>query len=102
LEQQLNEKRTQLAEFEKVDYRAKQEIVAPEIEEFWQRWQRHYGQSGFVNPRGDRLLTELTIRAIEQLRPKLVMVNYNTPGDLRERVRTGKSTEMNVDREAVI
>jgi len=75
--QQLKKKKQQLAEFEKLDYRVKKEIPAPEIEEFWQRWQQHYGQSGFVNPRGDRLLTELTTRAIEQLRPKLVMVNYN-------------------------
>jgi phosphoglycerol transferase MdoB-like AlkP superfamily enzyme len=32
-----------------------------------------------VNPRGDRLLTELTIRALRELRPKLIMVNYNDP-----------------------
>lgn len=75
--QQLNDKRKQLAELEKVDYRSQRGIVAPEIDEFWQCWQRHYGQSGFVNPRGDRLLTELATRAIDQLRPKLVMVNYN-------------------------
>src|SRR5258708_28063353 len=30
-----------------------------------------------VNPRGDRLLTELTLRALKELRPKLIMVNYN-------------------------
>ena len=29
-----------------------------------------------MNPRGDRLLTELTIRALKELRPKLIMVNY--------------------------
>ncbi|MBC8353316.1 MAG: hypothetical protein H8E66_15060 [Planctomycetes bacterium] len=76
-EQELREKKNQLAEFEKFDYRAKKETLAPELEEFWRRWQRYYGQSGFVNPRGDRLLTELTTRALDQLRPKLIMVNYN-------------------------
>jgi phosphoglycerol transferase MdoB-like AlkP superfamily enzyme len=29
-----------------------------------------------VNPRGDRLLTELAIRALTDLRPKLLMLNY--------------------------
>ena len=29
-----------------------------------------------MNPRGDRLLTELTVRAIKELRPRLIMVNY--------------------------
>ena len=32
-----------------------------------------------MNPRGDRLLTELTIRALKELRPRLIMVNYNDP-----------------------
>src|SRR5207245_7801928 len=36
----------------------------------------YYGKSGLVNPRGDRMLTELAIRAIKQLRPALLMVNY--------------------------
>ncbi len=74
---QLNQKKQQLAQLEKIDYRAKKEKMSIEIEEFWRRWQRYYGQSGFVNPRGDRLLTELTTRAIAELRPKLMMVNYN-------------------------
>lgn len=32
-----------------------------------------------MNPRGDRLLTELSIRALKELRPKMMMVNYNDP-----------------------
>lgn len=32
-----------------------------------------------MNPRGDQLLTELTVRAIRELRPKLLMVNYSDP-----------------------
>ena len=49
------------------------------INSFWKRWSDFYGDSGFVNPRGDRLLTELSIRAIRTLKPKLMMVNYNDP-----------------------
>lgn len=51
----------------------------PEIEAFWEDWRRFYGDTGFVNPRGDRLLTELAARAIKQLQPKLLMINYNDP-----------------------
>jgi hypothetical protein len=76
-DKQLRDKQKKLAELEKVDYRAQREVLAPEIGEFWRRWQHYYGESGFVNPRGDRLLTELTTWAIKQLRPKLLMVNYN-------------------------
>ena len=47
-----------------------------EIEGFWERWREYYGDTGFVNPRGDRLLTELTVRALKELRPRLLMVNY--------------------------
>jgi phosphopentomutase len=49
------------------------------IQEFWARWQDHYGKSGFVNPRGDRLLTELTLWSLQHLQPRLLMVNYNDP-----------------------
>lgn len=50
-----------------------------ELQEFWQRWRLHYGDSGFKNPRGDRLLTELAVRSLRELRPKLLMVNYQDP-----------------------
>ena len=50
-----------------------------ELDAFWKRWRLHYGDSGLVNARGDRLLTQLTIRALRELKPKLVMVNYQDP-----------------------
>ena len=61
------------------DYRGQGVRQAPQIEAFWRRWRRHYGDTGFINPRGDRLLTELAVRAIAELQPKLMMVNYQDP-----------------------
>lgn len=49
---------------------------APQLDRFWESWRTHYGDSGLVNPRGDELLTELTLRAMKHLRPRLVMVNF--------------------------
>jgi len=75
---ELKEKQKQLNELESLDHRdAERNRSNPEIEAFWERWRQFYGESGFVNPRGDRLLTELAARAIRELRPKLLMVNYN-------------------------
>jgi len=48
----------------------------PELDAFWERWRQTYGESGLVNPRGDRLLTELALRALRELRPRFVMINY--------------------------
>jgi hypothetical protein len=77
---ELAEKKNELAKMEKLDYRAKgYDAQGPEIEKFWERWRRMYGETGLRNPRGDRLLTELSIRALKELRPKLLMVNYNDP-----------------------
>jgi hypothetical protein len=74
---QIEQRRKELAKWEKVDYRTKgDDRQTPELEAFWQRWREYYGDTGFVNPRGDRLLTELTTRAIKELRPRLIMVNY--------------------------
>ena len=70
----------ELAELESLDYRQTAgQPQSPEIEAFWDRWRRFYGESGFVNPRGDTLLTELAVRAIGELRPKLLMINYQDP-----------------------
>jgi len=78
--QALKDKQRELAELKKVDTIRGQTLhQGPEITAFWQRWRRHYGDSGLVNPRGDRLLTELAIRAIRELRPKLMMINYTDP-----------------------
>ncbi len=76
-DKQIEQRKKELAKWEKVDYRTKgEDRQGQELEAFWQRWREYYGDSGFVNPRGDRLLTELTVRAIKELRPRLIMVNY--------------------------
>ncbi|RYI33177.1 MAG: hypothetical protein EON48_03325 [Acetobacteraceae bacterium] len=52
---------------------------SPEVNAFWSRWRRDFGDTGFKNPRGDRLLTELSVRAMAELQPRLLMVNYQDP-----------------------
>ncbi|NNL18078.1 MAG: hypothetical protein HKP37_04980 [Boseongicola sp.] len=52
---------------------------SPEVTAFWQRWRAHFGDDGLKNPRGDRLLTALATRALRELRPRLMMVNYQDP-----------------------
>ena len=69
----------QLDELLRHDHRKLGPRQTPPVEAFWSRWQRYFGKSGFVNPRGDRLLTELAIRALRELRPRLMMVNYQDP-----------------------
>jgi len=74
---ELEKKRKELQKLETIDYRnAEPNGQGPELVKFWERWREYYGETGLVNPRGDRLLTELSIRAIKELRPKLLMVNY--------------------------
>ncbi|HYR42342.1 MAG TPA: hypothetical protein VER98_04935 [Terriglobia bacterium] len=74
---ELEQKQKELAKLEAIDYRnAEPNGQGPELVKFWERWRQYYGDTGLVNPRGDRLLTELSIRAIKELRPKLLMVNY--------------------------
>lgn len=77
-EQELEEKKRKLEEMEHQDPRVMERgAQSPQMESFWERWRQYYGETGFVNPRGDELLTELAVRAIRELRPKLLMVNYN-------------------------
>lgn len=77
---ELDKQRGELAKLEEIDYRNAEPNGQPRvIQEFWERWREYYGESGLVNPRGDRLLTELTVRALHELRPRLIMVNYNDP-----------------------
>ncbi|MCU0829523.1 MAG: hypothetical protein MUE52_19595 [Tabrizicola sp.] len=52
---------------------------SPEVEAFWARWRQAYGDTGLKNPRGDRLLTELSVRAMAELKPRFLMVNYQDP-----------------------
>lgn len=79
-ENEIQKSQRELTKLEAIDYRTGgRDQQAPEIEVFWERWRARYGDTGLVNPRGDRLLTALTLRALEQLRPRLLMVNYNDP-----------------------
>jgi hypothetical protein len=75
------EKEKNLEKMKSQDYRAEavRNVVNPKLEDFWARWRAHYGDSGFVNPRGDRLLTSLTLKAMKELRPRFMMVNYQDP-----------------------
>ena len=74
---ELEKKQAQLKKLEALDYRSSERNGQGDaIEGFWEGWRRHYGETGFINPRGDRLLTELSIRAIHELRPRLMMINY--------------------------
>lgn len=76
----LQQKQSELQRLEAVDYRTEgSEGQGPRIAAFWENWRRFYGESGLRNPRGDRLLTELAIRALRELRPRLIMVNFNDP-----------------------
>ncbi|MBI1369259.1 MAG: hypothetical protein GC162_11485 [Planctomycetes bacterium] len=75
----LDEMKKKLAHLESLDYRDTASGQTPEIQAFWRRWRAFYGDSGFKNPRGDRLLTELGVRAINELKPKLMMINYTDP-----------------------
>jgi hypothetical protein len=52
---------------------------SPEVNAFWARWRQDFGDTGFKNPRGDRLLTELGVRALAELQPRFLMVNYQDP-----------------------
>jgi hypothetical protein len=79
-EKERAEKAKKLAEMEARDYRvADGKVVSPELDGFWERWKGYYGRTGLVNPRGDRLLTALALRALQELRPKLLLINYQDP-----------------------
>ncbi len=79
-EEELEEKVKQLQALEDLDYRNVGPYRYPPIlADFWQQWQRVYGSSGLINPRGDRLLTELAVQGIKRLRPKFMMINYQDP-----------------------
>ena len=79
--EELEKKRRELQQMENHDYRVENRglVATPEIDAFWQKWREYYGRTGFVNPRGDRLLTTLTLWAMRELKPKLVMINYQDP-----------------------
>ena len=68
-----------LVELQAADERAFVPEQSAPIQKFWSDWRAHYGDDGFKNPRGDRLLTELALWAIRDLKPRLMMVNYQDP-----------------------
>ncbi len=79
-DQELERKVAELEKLEQLDYRNPEgDAYPPLLTEFWQQWQQYYGSSGLVNPRGDRVLTELAIWAIQFLKPKFMMINYQDP-----------------------
>jgi hypothetical protein len=51
----------------------------PILDSFWERWRSHYGDTGLVHARGDRLLTELAKTAMQQLKPRFMLLNYQDP-----------------------
>lgn len=75
----LQSAREALRELEASDWRGAGVTDDPAIARFWDNWRERYGDSGFVNPRGDRLLTELAVTAMAELSPKLMMVCYQDP-----------------------
>ncbi|MGH6816199.1 MAG: hypothetical protein ACREC6_10885 [Hyphomicrobiaceae bacterium] len=71
--------RRKLEELAQHDLRHGAHGQVPALARFWERWQDRYGSSGLKHPRGDRLLTELALWALKDLRPKLMMINYQDP-----------------------
>lgn len=70
-------KKLELETMESLDRRAPGHgAPSAPIQGFWDRWRQYYGDSGLKHPRGDSLLTELAVQAMRQLRPRLMMVNY--------------------------
>lgn len=75
----LRQAELELAKLERVGSREGDARPSPEIEAFWRRWRASFGEDGLRNPRGDRALTELGLWALEHLRPKLMMINFQDP-----------------------
>jgi hypothetical protein len=69
----------ELAKLRSFDYHGTTVHAMPAIERFWDLWRAHYGDSGLKNPRGDQLLTELALWALRELKPRLMMINYQDP-----------------------
>jgi len=78
---ELQEKQKQLEVMENRDYRVENRVrvATPEMDAFWRKWRGFYGDSGLVNARGDRLLTTLALWAMREMRPRLMMINYQDP-----------------------
>ncbi len=75
----LEELRKQFKKFDEHELPGRAIRNNPRLDRFWAAWRKDYRDSGLINPRGDRLLTELALRAMSQLRPRLMMINYQDP-----------------------
>lgn len=75
----LADTRKQLDELTAYDFRDTAQNSSDVMERFWDNWREQYGDTGLRNPRGDRLLTELSVKAMRELKPRLMMVNYQDP-----------------------
>ena len=78
-EEEIKKVRAEYDQLKSMDYRGVGIRQSPQIERFWRDWRKDYRDSGLINPRGDRLLTELALRAMKTLRPALMMINYQDP-----------------------
>ena len=77
-DQERKAKEKALAKMKALDYRVgESNAPSAKLQAFWGRWRDHHGESGLRHARGDRALTALCLRAMRELRPKLIMVNYN-------------------------
>ncbi len=76
---ELAKARKDYAELQSRDYRGTAEKQSPAMERFWDLWRAHHGDDPFRFPRGDRLLTQLAIWALKDLKPRLMMINYQDP-----------------------
>jgi len=78
-DEELEEARKALEKLKSFDYRGTAQNQSPEMIRFWERWRAYYSDDSHRFPRGDRLLTELALWAIDELRPRLMMINYQDP-----------------------
>ena len=78
-EERLQELRKLLDKIEKHELPERVPQQNARLDQFWSNWRRDYREDGLINPRGDRLLTELALRAMRSLRPRLMMINYQDP-----------------------
>ena len=49
------------------------------LDRFWAGWRDLYGDTGFRNARGDRLITDLARQAMSLFQPRMMMLNYQDP-----------------------
>ncbi len=77
--EQLENLAEQMKKFDKHTLPGRTPKANARLDRFWQHWRRDYRETGLINARGDQLLTELALRAMRQLKPRLMMINYQDP-----------------------